>query len=69
MISMTIPSTVTKSGVEYELTDKEKETFQNTYANYFNSRATNLTTATDIKSLRDKAFDAAKTAVINGRKK
>lgn len=67
MISMTIPSKVTAKSVEYELTDKEKEVFKTTYANYFNSRVTNLTTAAQVKSLRDKAFDAAKSAVINGR--
>jgi len=67
MISMSVPAKVAKDSVEYELTDKEKKTFKNTYANYFNSRVTNITTAEQIKKLRDKAFDAAKSAVIQNR--
>ena len=67
MISMTIPAKVTKDNVDYELTDAEKELFKTTYANYFNSRVTNVSSADAVKSLRGKAFDAAKAAVIQNR--
>lgn len=67
MISMAIPLTITEKGVDYKLTDADKKLFKSKYANYFNSYATNVTSSDSIKRLRDKAYEAAKRAVINNR--
>lgn len=67
LVNMTIPATFTSNKVEYALTDTEKKLFKDTYTSYFNSRVTNVSSDTAIKSADKKAYEAAKAAVIKSR--
>ena len=67
MINMTVPSTVSENSVSYELTDAEKATFRQLYTDYFNQRATYISTEQQLNKLRDEAWAEAKAAVIAAR--
>lgn len=66
-INMTVPETFTSDSVEYALTPSEKKLFKETYANYFNSYVNNVSSSDTVKTIRRKALDEAKEAVINDR--
>lgn len=70
-ISMAVPDKIKENGVEYELTDKEKALFKETYLRVLNSKNLSIYSANskkDFSRLRNDAFEAAKNAVLMGRR-
>lgn len=67
-INMTVPYEFEEQKVEYKLTTQEIKLFRDTYVKYFNDRVTNMSTDKYVTETKAKAYDAAKLAVIRGRK-